>query len=251
VPALLPAPALEILDAFAQAAQQAGIPASTDFNRDNNEFEVNQRRGVRWTTAKAFLRPARMRANLSIQTSATVTRMLLERDDGMRRTVGIEVRLGGGTPVQVFDAFTASVCNLIPSSHGHVRIASPDPARPPSIRATYLSPEHDRRVTAESLRLTRRIVAMPTLAPYQPQEFRPGVQFQNDEEPARLAGDIGTTIFHPLGPCRMGHTNDDHAVVNTRLWLCGLHVADASVMPTITCGSTNSPVFMIAECAAH
>jgi choline dehydrogenase len=380
----------EILDAFAQAAQQAGIPASADFNRGNNEgvgyFEVNQRSGVRWNAAKAFLRPVRSRANLTVQTGATVTRVLLERDgNGVQRAVGIEMRLGGDAPVQVraarevvlasgavgtpallqhsgigpapllqhlgialrhelpgvganlqdhlqiravfkvrgvrtlntlassltgkarigleyllrrsgpmsmapsqlgaftrsdpsrawpdlqyhvqplsldafgeplhaFDAFTASVCNLNPSSRGQIQIVSPDPAQPPSIQANYLGTEQDRHIAAQSLRLTRRIVAMPALAPYQPQEFRPGPQFQSDEELARLAGDIGTTIFHPVGTCRMGRADDAQAVVDARLRLRGvrgLRVADASVMPTITSGNTNSPTLMIAERAAH
>jgi choline dehydrogenase len=150
-----------------------------------------------------------------------------------------------GEPPHPFDAFTANVCNLTLRSHGHVRIASPDPAQPPSICTNDLSTEHDRRVATESLRLARRIVDMPALAPYQPQEFRPGVQFQSDKEPVRLADDIGTPIFHPVGTCRMGRTDDEHAVVNTRLRLCGLHVADASVMLTIACGSTNSPMLVI------
>ncbi|NML18644.1 GMC family oxidoreductase [Azohydromonas caseinilytica] len=380
----------EVLDAFAQAAQQAGIPASADFNRGNNEgvgyFEVNQRSGVRWNAAKAFLRPARRRPNLTVQTGATVTRVLLQRDgDDLPRAAGIELRLGNGAPVQVhaarevvlcsgavgtpallqrsgigpapllqrlgialqhdlpgvgenlqdhlqiravfkvqgvrtlntlassftgkarigleyllrrsgpmsmapsqlgaftrsdparawsdlqyhvqplsldafgeplhpFDAFTASVCNLNPTSRGRVQIVSPDPAQAPSIRANYLGTEQDRRVAAESLRLTRRIISMPALAPYHPQEFRPGVQFQSDEELARLAGDIGTTIFHPVGTCRMGRSDDALAVVDARLRLRGvrgLRVADASVMPTITSGNTNSPTLMVAERAAH
>ncbi|WP_157271158.1 GMC family oxidoreductase [Azohydromonas aeria] len=381
----------EILDAFAQAAQQAGIPATADFNRGSNEgvgyFEVNQRGGVRWNAAKAFLRPARSRPNLTVQTGATVTRVLLERDgDGVQRAAGIEMRLGtDGAPVRVraarevvlasgavgtpallqhsgigaapllhalgiapqhelpgvgenlqdhlqiravfkvrgvrtlntlansltgkarigleyllrrsgpmsmapsqlgaftrsdpaqpwpdlqyhvqplsldafgeplhpFDAFTASVCNLNPSSRGHVRIVSADPAQPPSIRANYLSTEQDRHIAAQSLRLTRRIASMPALAPYRPEEFRPGVEFQSDDELARLAGDIGTTIFHPVGTCRMGRADDPLAVVDARLRLRGvraLRVADASVMPTITSGNTNSPTLMIAERAAH
>jgi choline dehydrogenase len=383
----------DILDAFAQAAQQAGIPATADFNRGNNEgvgyFEVNQRSGVRWSAAKAFLRPVRRRPNLRIQTGATVTRVLLERDgDGVQRAVGIEMQLGDGAaplrvraarevvlcsgaigtpallqhsgigpapllrhlglevrhelpgvgenlqdhlqiravfkvrgvrtlntlagsltgkarigleyllrrsgpmsmapsqlgaftrsdpslawpdlqyhvqplsldafgePLHAFDAFTASVCNLNPSSRGQVQIVAADPAQPPSIRANYLSTERDRRIAAESLRLTRRIAAMPALAPYEPREFRPGLQFQSDEELARLAGDIGTTIFHPVGTCRMGRSDDALAVVDARLRLRlrgvrGLRVADASVMPTITSGNTNSPTLMIAERAAH
>ena len=159
-----------------------------------------------------------------------------------------------GQPLHRFDAFTASVCNLNPGSRGFVRIASPRPADAPRIQARYLSTPEDRRVAAESLRLTRRIVAMPALAKYRPREVKPGVEFQSDEELARLAGDIGTTIFHPVGTCRMGPAGDAGAVVDARLrvhGVAGLRVADASVMPTITSGNTNAPTLMIAERAAQ
>ncbi|MBA4176049.1 MAG: choline dehydrogenase [Leptothrix sp. (in: Bacteria)] len=375
----------EILEAFASAAQQAGIPATDDFNTGSNEgvgyFEVNQKRGVRWNTSKAFLKPVSSRSNLQVWTGATTTRVLLEG----RRAVGVEVqREGGGAPLQVhaarevvlcagavgtpqllqlsgigpgallrehgiqvrhdlpgvgenlqdhlqiravfsvqgvktlnsiansawgklgigleyllrrsgpmsmapsqlgaftrssashewpnveyhvqplsldafgqplhrYDAFTASVCNLNPSSRGFVRIRSPRVEDAPRIQARYLSTPEDRLVAADSLRLTRRIVAMPALAKYRPQEVKPGVQFQSDEELARLAGDIGTTIFHPVGTCRMGRAGEPGAVVDPRLrvqGLTGLRIADASVMPTITSGNTNSPTLMIAERAA-
>ena len=159
-----------------------------------------------------------------------------------------------GEPLHGFDAFTASVCNLNPTSRGHVRVRSADPADAPRIQAHYLSTPEDRQVAADSLRLTRRIAAMPALARYQPREVRPGLQFQTDEELARLAGDIGTTIFHPVGTCRMGRPEDPQAVVDTRLRVRGidaLRVVDASVMPTITSGNTNSPTLMIAERAAE
>jgi choline dehydrogenase len=159
-----------------------------------------------------------------------------------------------GEPLHRFDALTASVCNLNPRSRGHVRITSARAEDAPRIQANYLSDEEDRRVAAESLRLTRRIAAMPALAPFSPREVKPGVQFQTDEELARLAGDIGTTIFHPVGTCRMGRGDDEQAVVDTRLRLRGargLRVVDASVMPTITSGNTNSPTLMIAERAAE
>lgn len=376
----------EILDAFARAAQEAGIPATDDFNRGSNEgvgyFEVNQRKGVRWNTAKAFLRPVFGRPNLQVWTGAQTTRVLLE--DG--RAVGIEVRPEGGgallrprarqavvlaagavgspqilqlsgigpgpllqqmgipvlhelpgvgenlqdhlqiravfavegvktlntlasswwgkariaaeyaltrsgpmsmapsqlgaftrssptcawpnieyhvqplsldafgEPLHRFDAFTASVCNLNPSSRGFVRLRSPDPADAPRIQANYLSTPEDRQVAADSLRLTRRIAAQPALARYRPREVRPGVEFQTDDELARLAGDIGTTIFHPVGTCRMGRADDPLAVVDPQLQvrgLAGLVVADASVMPTITSGNTNAPTLMIAERAAE
>ncbi len=376
----------EILDAFAAAAREAGIPATEDFNRGNNEgvgyFEVNQHSGIRWNTSKAFLRPALRRDNLQVWTGAVVSRVLLEGG----RAAGVEVlpKAGGapvqararievvlaagavgtpqilqlsgigagallhelGVPVQhelagvgenlqdhlqiraVFsvqgvktlntlanstwgkakigleyllrrsgpmsmapsqlgaftrssperawpnveyhvqplsldafgeplhrdDAFTASVCNLNPSSRGFVRIHAPRPQDAPRIQARYLSTPEDRQVAADSLRLTRRIAAMPALAKYRPQEVKPGVQFQTDEELARLAGDIGTTIFHPVGTCRMGRSAAEGAVVDSRLrvlGLAGLRIADASVMPTITSGNTNSPTLMIAERAAE
>ena len=159
-----------------------------------------------------------------------------------------------GEPLHRFNAFTASVCNLNPTARGHVRIRSPRPEDAPRIMANYLSTPADRRVAADSLQLTRRIVGMPALARYRPREIKPGVQFQSEEELARLAGDIGTTIFHPVGTCRMGRADDPLAVVDSRLrvlGISGLRVADASVMPTITSGNTNSPTLMIAERAAE
>ena len=376
----------QILDAFAAAAVEAGIPATEDFNRGNNEgvgyFEVNQKRGVRWNTSKAFLRPAARRPNLEVWTGMHTTRLLM---DGARVT-GVELQpsAGGalqqvqaarevilcagavgtpqilqlsgigagallhehgitprhelpgvgenlqdhlqiravfevqgtrtlnvianslwgkagialeyalkrsgpmsmapsqlgaftrsspdrswpnveyhvqplsldafGQPLHRFNAFTASVCNLNPTSRGFVRIASPRPQDAPRIQARYLSTDADRQVAAESLRLTRRIAAMPALARYRPREVKPGVQFQSDEDLARLAGDIGTTIFHPVGTCRMGRAGEPGAVVDPRLkvqGLAGLRVADASVMPTITSGNTNAPTLMLAERAAE
>jgi choline dehydrogenase len=113
-----------------------------------------------------------------------------------------------GEPLHRYNAFTASVCNLNPTARGHVRIASPDPLAAPRIQANYLSTAEDRQVAADSLRLTRRIAAMPALAKYRPREVKPGLEFQSDDELARLAGDIGTTIFHPVGTCRMGRADD-------------------------------------------
>ena len=388
----------EILDAFAAAAQQAGIPATDDFNRGSNEgvgyFEVNQKRGIRWNATKAFLRPAQQRPNLQVWTGAQVTRLLLDRaPDGRPRVTGVEVRPEGhghqrgapivarlreggagevvmaagavgtpqilqlsgigagaqlhphgiavqhdlpgvgenlqdhlqiravfevsgvktlnklanslvgkamigleylarqsgpmsmapsqlglftrssanhawpnveyhvqplsldafGEPLHSFSAFTASVCNLNPTSRGHVRLRSPRPEDAPVIMANYLSTPEDRQVAADSLRLTRHIASQPALAKYQPREVKPGVQFQSDSELARLAGDIGTTIFHPVGTCRMGRADDPLAVVDPELrvrGVIGLRIADASVMPTITSGNTNSPTLMIAERAA-
>ena len=159
-----------------------------------------------------------------------------------------------GEPLHRFAAFTASVCNLNPTSRGHVRIASPDSSKAPHISPDYLATDEDRLVAAQSLRVTRRIVAQPALARYKPHEIKPGVQFETDAELAQLAGDIGTTIFHPVGTAKMGPASDSMAVVDARLrvhGVPGLRVVDASVMPTITSGNTNSPTLMIAERAAE
>jgi choline dehydrogenase len=380
----------DVLDAFAQAAQQAGIAATDDFNRGSNEgvgyFEVNQKSGWRWNTAKAFLRPTCYgRSNFELWTGAQVRRLTFERGaDGQLRCSGAEVvtptgvetvkatrevllsagsigsvqilqlsgigpgallqqhgiavqhelpgvgenlqdhlqirsvykvqgvktlntmaatpwgkakigleyllrrsgpmsmapsQLGAftrsgpqfewpnieyhvqplsldafGQPLHSFNAFTASVCNLNPTSRGHVRITSPRCEDAPAIFANYLSTPEDRQVAADSLRVTRRIVAQAALQKYQPEEFKPGLQYQSDADLARLAGDIATTIFHPVGTCRMGRDDDPMAVVDTRLrvrGVAGLRVVDAGVMPTITSGNTNSPTLMLAERAAE
>ncbi len=373
----------EILDAFREAAAEVGIPSTDDFNRGDNEgcgyFEVTQRRGVRWTTAKAFLRPAMGRTNLKVLTGAQASRL---RFDG-RRCVGVEFRVGGesrtatargevilatgaigsphllllsgvgpaallrehgiepchdlpgvgrnlqdhlqlrlvykvrntvtlnqraGTllgravmagqyalarrgpltaapsqlgaftrsdpdratpnleyhiqplsldrfnePLHSFAAFTASVCNLRPTSRGEVRLRSADPLVQPAIQPNYLSTDEDRLVAADAIRVTRRIAAARALARFEPEEFRPGPAAQSEAELVHAAGDIGTTIFHPVGTCRMGHGGDARAVVDDQLRVRGieaLRVADASIMPTITSGNTNAPVIMIAEKAA-
>jgi choline dehydrogenase len=370
-----------ILDAFREACAQVGIPKTEDFNTGDNfgagYFHVNQRRGWRWNTATAFLKPVRHRQNLTVLTNAQARRLLF---DG-RRCIGVEISHDGtvrrveaagevilsagaigspqllqlsgigpgallaehgipvvhdlpqvgenlqdhlqirtvykvtgtrtlndrvrtvigkagigleyalfrrgpmsmapsqlgvfaktdpsyetpnveyhvqplsldafGKPLHPFSAFTASVCNLRPQSRGQVRIASPDPSAPPEIRPNYLSTEGDRKVAADSIRLTRRIVAAPALARFRPEEYRPGPELQTDEELARAAGDIATTIFHPVGTARMG--TDSQAVVDPRLRVQGvegLRVVDASIMPTITSGNTNSPTIMIAEKAS-
>ena len=159
-----------------------------------------------------------------------------------------------GEPLHRFPAFTASVCNLNPTSRGTVQIRSARFEDAPAIAPNYLSTPEDRQIAADSLRLTRHIVAQPALAKYQPEEFKPGVQFQSDDELARLAGDIASTIFHPVGTTRMGRADDALAVVDSQLrvrGVAGLRVADAGVMPTITSGNTNSPTLMIAEKAAR
>lgn len=158
-----------------------------------------------------------------------------------------------GEPLHPFPAFTASVCNLRPSSRGHVRIGTADPLAPPKITPNYLSTEHDRKVAVDSLALTRRIVAAPALQKYSPEEFLPGLHLQTEEELAHAAGDIGTTIFHPVGTCKMGSSDDASAVVDQQMrvkGVGGLRVVDGSVMPLITSGNPNSPIIMIAEKAA-
>ena len=379
----------DVLDAFAEAAVQAGIPASEDFNRGNNEgvgyFEVNQKAGWRWNTAKAFLRPTCMqRPNFTLWTGAQVTRLSFASAPGNPRCSGVKVckdgqmlevsareevilcagaigspqilqlsgvgpaqhlqslgipvikdlpgvgenlqdhlqiravfrvrntrtlntrahslwgkaligaqylfqrsgpmsmapsQLGAftrsdpsqpwpnlqyhvqplsldafGQPLHDFDAITASVCNLNPTSRGSVRIRSADYRDAPAIAPNYLSTPEDRQIAADSLRVTRRILAQPALQKYQPEEFRPGMQFQSDAELAQLAGDIATTIFHPVGTTKMGRTDDPMAVVDARLKVIGidaLRVVDAGIMPLITSGNTNSPTLMIAERAAQ
>jgi choline dehydrogenase len=384
----------DILDAFAQAAQQAGIPHSVDFNRGSNEgvgyFHVNQKNGWRWNTAKAFLRPTCYgRPNFELWTGAQVAKLVVETQaDGTLRCTGAQVwdgrdmvtahaarevllcagaigspqilqlsgigpapllqkqgiglvadlpgvganlqdhlqiravykiadaptlnvlasslygkakigleylmkrsgpmsmapsQLGAftrsspayewpnieyhvqplsldafGEPLHSFPAFTASVCNLNPTSRGTVRITSGRFKDAPAIAPNYLSTDEDRKVAADSLRVTRRIAAQPALARYRPEEWKPGPQYQSDEDLARLAGDIATTIFHPVGTTKMGADGDASAVLDSRLrvrdgrggLIAGLRVADAGAMPTITSGNTNSPTLMIAEKAA-
>ena len=370
----------EILDAFRDAALETGIAKIEDFNRGDNagssKFEVNQRRGVRVNSSKAFLRPAMNRANLTVITGAQVNKLRL---DG-KRVLGVEFLRGGenvfaaagretllaagaigspqilqlsgigpgvllqphgigvahelavgenlqdhlqlrmafkvqnvltlntmanswwgkakmaleyalyrtgpltmapsqlgaflksdpaqptpnlefhvqplsldkfGDPLHPFPAFTASVCNLRPASRGHVRIKSPDPRAHPAIMLNYLSAPEDQSIAAQSLRLARRIVlGSKTMQKYAPEEFLPGPGFQTDEELVKAAGNVGTTIFHPVGSCKMGRPDDADAVVDPQLrvrGIGGLRVIDASVMPAITSGNTNSPTLMIAE----
>jgi len=158
-----------------------------------------------------------------------------------------------GEPLHRFPAFTATACNLRPESRGHVRLKSPDPFMAPAIQPNYLADPADRRVAVDAIKLVRRIVLdSRAFAPYQPKEFKPGAQVKSDADLEHAAGDIGTTIFHPVGTCRMG--DDARAVVDARLrlrGLKGLRIADASIMPTITSGNTASPTIMIAEKAAE
>jgi choline dehydrogenase len=169
-----------------------------------------------------------------------------------------------GEPLHSFNAFTASVCNLNPTSRGTVELKSADFKAAPAIAPNYLSTDADRQVAADSLRVTRNIVSQEAMQKYSPKEIKPGVQHQSDADLARLAGDIATTIFHPVGTTKMGRADDASAVVNSRLQVFGnsnasgqrsvianLRVVDAGVMPTITSGNTNSPTLMIAEKAAR
>ena len=378
----------DILDAFRRAAEQTGIPMTDDFNLGDNEgcgyFEVNQKKGIRWNTAKAFLRSAsNRRGSLEIMTGCRVHRLDIVKTDKGLHCRGVEFTGGGqqwfaesahetiltagaigspqilqlsgvgpadllqqhgipvvldapgvgenlqdhlqlrmgfkvqgaktlntmansmfgkmrigleyalnrsgpmsmapsqlgaftrsdpnqasanlqyhvqplslnkfGEPLHDFPAFTASVCNLRPTSRGHVRIASGDPMAAPKITPNYLSTPEDKKVAADSLALTRRIVAAPALSAHMPEEFMPGINFQTEEERISAAGEIGTTIFHPVGTCKMGKLDDAKAVVDHQMRVVGvqgLRVVDASIMPTITSGNPNSPIIMLAEKAA-
>ena len=157
-----------------------------------------------------------------------------------------------GDPLHDFPGLTASVCNLNPQSRGSVHILSDDAKEAPAIDPNYLSEEQDKIVAAQSIKLARKIISQPAMEKYNPKEYAPGIQFETDEDLKKVAGDIGTTIFHPVGTCAMGPSlssvTDDKLFVRG---IDGLRVADASVMPTITSGNTNSPTLMIAEKAAE
>jgi choline dehydrogenase len=184
---------------------------------------------------------------------------LFSRSDPSRERANIQFHVQPlsldkfGDPLHAFPAFTMSVCDLQPSSRGHVRLRSADPADAPVIQPNYLTTDGDRRVAADSIRVARRIVAQPALKPFRPVEYLPGVDRARNDDDASLvkaAGDIGTTVFHPVGTAKMGRATDTTAVVDERLRAIGLdrlRVVDASVMPTITSGNTNSPTIMIAE----
>jgi len=370
----------KVLDAFADAAEAAGIPKVADFNTGDNSgvgyFQVNQKAGRRWSSARGFLKPALLRANLRLETGALVERVVLREGeakgvvwtrggqrfesladgcvvlaagavqtpkllelsgvgDGERlRALGVEVaqhlpgvgenlqdhlqlrpiykvsgvptlneqyanllrrplmaadyalrrrgpmtmapsQMGAfaksnerhatpnvqfhvqplalpkfGEPMYAFPAITISVCNLRPESRGSIHAASADPNAAPAIQPNYLSTQADRITAVESIRLVRRIVEQAPLKRFSPQEFTPGEALQSDAELAKAAGDIGTTIFHPVGTAKMGAEGDALSVVDQRLRVRGvgkLRVIDASVMPRIVSGNTNSPTLMIAE----
>ncbi len=373
----------EILDAWRDAAEECGIPKIAEFNRGDNfgnaYFQMNQRRGVRWSASKAFLRPVQSRPNLEVRTQALVERVAIELREGQPRAAGVVARFAdGGTqtlrarrevllaagavgspqllqlsgigpagvlrdrgvrvqrelpgvgenlqdhlqlrciykvrntvtlnrrartwlgklsmgleyafartgpltmppsqlgafaksdpsrssanlewhvqplsldkfgePLHRFDAITPSVCNLQPTSRGHVRIKSSDPTAHPAITLNYLATDDDLEVAVAGLHFTRRIMAARALARFAPEELKPGVDLVTDDELRGAARALGTTIFHPVGTCRMGL--DELAVVDDRLrvhGVGGLRVIDASVMPRITSGNTNAPTVMIAE----
>jgi choline dehydrogenase len=181
--------------------------------------------------AFAFSSPAQTRANLEYH----VQPLSLEKF---------------GEPLHQFNAFTASVCNLRPTSRGSVHIDSPDVHSAPKINPNYLSTEEDRRIAVESLKLTRKIISGSAFKQFTPEEYKPGNQFQNDEQLVEASGNIGTTIFHPVGTCKMGRADDPMAVLDSELCvkgINGLRVVDASVMPYITSGNTAAPTMMIAE----
>ncbi len=375
----------DILDAIRDAAADMGIPKTDDFNTGDNEgsayFHVNQKRGLRWSTARGFLKPVLKRPNLRLETGVLVDRLtfdgshakgisfrkgnevfeaeargevilcagsigsvqilqrsgigpgdwlagagirprmdraglgrnlqdhlqqraiykvsnvktlnetyhswtgkawmglefalfrrgpltmapsqlgLFTRSDPSRERANIEFHFQPlsldrfGEPLHRFPAVTASACNLRPTSRGTVRILSPDPEERPEIAPCYLSTEEDRQVAADAIRITRRLMGQPSLAPYDPEEFLPGSAVGNDDKAlARAAGEIGTTIFHPVGTAKMGLPSDPLAVVDERLRVHGmdrLRIIDASVMPTITSGNTNTPTIMIADKGAR
>ncbi len=378
----------DVLDSFIEAAGENGIKPTDDFNEGDNSgigyFEVNQKSGWRWSTAKAFIHPVKTRKNLTIWTESQVEKLTFATNaDGQtvcsgaiinkagtsqsvaankevilsagavnspqilqlsgigpadllkqhginvvldapgvgqnlqdhlqiravykvkgaktlntlansligKAQIGLQYLFSRSGPMSMapsqlgaftrsdpdqeysnleyhvqplsleafggdlhdFPAITVSVCNLNPTSRGTVQIQSGDFRTPPRIAPNYLDTDEDRKVAADSLRQVRDIMAQPAMAQYQPEEFKPGVQYQTDEELAKLAGDIATTIFHPAGTVKMGHKDDPSAVLDPHLRLKGvqgLRVVDASVMPEITSGNTNSPTLMIAEKAA-
>jgi choline dehydrogenase len=185
---------------------------------------------------------------------------IFARSDASRQYANLEYHVqplsldAFGQPLHSFPAFTASVCNINPTSRGHVRIKSANFEDAPAIAPNYLSTEEDQRVAVDSLRLTRRIASQSAMAKYRPEEYKPGTQFESDADLTKLAGDIGTTIFHPVGTVRMGNLDDPKVVLDSHLRvrvIAGLRVVDASVMPKITSGNTSAPTMMIAEKASH
>jgi len=215
---------------------------------------LNENSQTLWQKAKIALEYAVMRTGP--MTMAPSQLGTFAKSDNSRETANLQYHVQPlslekfGEPLDAFPAFTASVCNLRPTSRGHVRIVSPDCDVHPHIQANYLSTEEDCQVAADAIRVTRNIVSQPALQKLRPEEFRPGAHIHTEDTDGlvKSAGEISTTIFHPVGTCRMG--GDDEAVVDSRLRVNGvegLRVIDASIMPTITSGNTNSPTLMIAE----
>ena len=220
-----------------------------------NADTLNQRASTLWGKAKIALEYAWKRSGPMSMAPSQVG--VFAKSDDSFETPNLQYHVQPlslnkfGEPLHDFPAMTASVCNLRPESRGRVDITSPDPKAAPAIKPNFLSDPADRRVAADAIRLTRRIMEAPAMAPYTPEEFLPGAKTDTQEALEQAAGDIGTTIFHPVATCRMGA--DDGAVVDPRLrvnGIGGLRVVDASVMPAITSGNTNSPTLMIAEKAA-
>ena len=218
-----------------------------------NAVTLNQRANSLWGKAMMGLEYALFRTGPLTMPPSQLGGFA--RSDPSQATANVEYHIQPlsldkfGDPLHPFPAFTASVCNLRPTSRGRVRIKSADPRAHPAIVPSYLATTADRKVAADALRLTRKIAAQPALAKYEPQEFKPGLDVQTDAQLAKAAGDVGTTIFHPVGTCKMGLATDRGAVVDSRLRVHGLErlrVVDASIMPTITSGNTNSPTLMIA-----
>ena len=157
-----------------------------------------------------------------------------------------------GEPLHNFPGLTASVCNLNPQSRGNIHIVSKDYKIAPSIDPNYLSAEQDKIVAAQSIKLARKIISQPAMKKYNPKEYAPGIQFQSEDDLKKVAGDIGTTIFHPVGTCAMGTNVSSVTDSNLKVrGVEGLRIADASIMPTITSGNTNAPTLMIAEKASE
>jgi len=220
-----------------------------------NVKTLNTMAGTLWGKARIGLEYALLRTGA--MTMAPSQLGAFAKSDSAQATPNLEFHVQPlsldkfGDPLHEFDAFTASVCNIRPTSRGSVRLKSADPRAHPAIAPNYLATDQDRQVAIEAIRLTRRIVCgTRAMEKYQPEEFMPGTRFASDSELINAAGNIGTTIFHPVGTCKMGSGGDAMCVVSPDLKVHGiasLRVIDASVMPTITSGNTNSPTLMIAE----
>src|ERR1700680_3218444 len=277
-------------EGFVAAATETGIPTNLDFNGATQEgagfFQTTTRRGRRASTAFSYLRPARGRGNLRVETSALVQRILFEgrharaveyRQQGRKGPRTIAAGTSGaffktnprlatpdiqihflpfstdkmGEKLHSFSGFSASVCQLRPESRGSLRIRSADPAEPPEIRINYLASEVDRAANVEGLKILRRILQAPALRSFVVEEVDPGAKICTDEGLLNFCRQRGSTVYHPTSTCRMG--NDPLAVVDQRLrvrGLEGLRVVDGSVMPDLVSGNTNAAIIMIAEKAS-